>query len=120
MSLRSQLVLGTAAWTTGLVVIVNWVSLTLIRGRGGMHLHIAAMLLLAVGAMAAGLWQVRRSVSSLNRLRAKLSAVHDGRQTRLDGVYPPEAQPLADDLHSMLEHREQAGSRAIAKGGGLA
>ena len=59
MSLRSQLVLGTAAWTAGLVVIVNWVSLTIIRGRGGMHLHIAAMLLLAVGAMAAAATEMR-------------------------------------------------------------
>jgi signal transduction histidine kinase len=119
-SLRWQIVIGTAAWTAGLVFLVNWVSLTIIRGRGGMHLHIAAMLLLAVGAMAAGLWQVRRSVSSLNRLRAKLSAVHDGRQARLDGTYPLEVQPLVDDLNTLLAHREQAVSRAIAKAGDLA
>jgi signal transduction histidine kinase len=119
-SLRWQLLIGTAAWTAGLVFLVNLASLTIIRGRGGMHLHVAAMLLLAVGAMAAGLWQVGRSVSSLNRLRAKLSAMHDGRQERLDGSYPMEVQPLVDDLNTLLEHREQAVARAVAKAGDLA
>jgi signal transduction histidine kinase len=59
-------------------------------------------------------------VLSLNQLRVKLSAVHDGRQTRLDGAYPKEVQPLVDDLNALLEQRERTVARAVAKAGDLA
>ena len=38
----------------------------------------------------------------------------------MDGAYPAEVQPLVDDLNALLDHREQAIQRAIAKSGDLA
>jgi signal transduction histidine kinase len=38
----------------------------------------------------------------------------------MDGAYPTEVQPLVDDMNALLEHREQAIRRAIAKSGDLA
>ena len=39
---------------------------------------------------------------------------------RLDGDYPSEIQPLVDDLNTLLDARERAVARAVAKAGDLA
>jgi signal transduction histidine kinase len=70
--------------------------------------------------MLIGLMQVRSGLSSVNQLRARLGAVRDGREARVDGSYPSEVQPLVDDLNTLLEHREKAVARAVAKAGDLA
>jgi signal transduction histidine kinase len=59
-------------------------------------------------------------LSPFNDLRERLAAVRDGRVRRVDGTYPNEVQPLVDDLNSLLELRDQAVKRAIAKAGDLA
>jgi signal transduction histidine kinase len=59
-------------------------------------------------------------MSPIEQLRRRLSDVREGRSGRLDGVYPSEVQPLVDDLNLLLEHREAAVARAIAKAGDLA
>jgi CheY-like chemotaxis protein len=41
-------------------------------------------------------------------------------QLSMEGRYPAEVQPLATDLNALLDHREQAVSRALAKAGDLA
>jgi signal transduction histidine kinase len=64
--------------------------------------------------------QVRRGLTSVNELRARLSAVRSGQSPRVDGDYPGEVQPLVDDLNALLAHREQAVRRAQAKAGDLA
>ena len=43
-----------------------------------------------------------------------------GRDRRVDGNYPTEVQPLVNDLNALLDQREQAVSRAVAKAGDLA
>jgi signal transduction histidine kinase len=70
--------------------------------------------------MAVGLLQLRAGLSPFNELRARLSAMRDGRDRRLEGVYPDEVQPLVNDLNALLDQREQAVSRAVAKAGDLA
>ena len=72
-SLRWRLVLASLLWTAGLVVIVNWLSLALIThgNNVGPLLHVGTMLALAIGCMVAGLLEVRRGVSSLERLRGR-------------------------------------------------
>ena len=64
--------------------------------------------------------QVRRGLSPINNLRARLAGLHQGRDRRVDGNYPTEVQPLVNDLNALLDHREQAVSRAVAKAGDLA
>jgi signal transduction histidine kinase len=46
--------------------------------------------------------------------------VRDGRERRVEGRYPSEVQPLVDDLNALLDHRELAVARALAKAGDLA
>ena len=60
------------------------------------------------------LCRCRGGLSPFERLRARLSAVRDGRDRRVEGNYPTEVQPLVNDLNALLEHREdvvRAGAR---------
>ncbi len=79
-----------------------------------------AVSILALLCMIAGLSQVRKGLSPVNRLRERLAAVHQGRDRRVEGTYPAEVQPLVNDLNALLEHREQAVKRAVARAGDLA
>jgi signal transduction histidine kinase len=128
LSLRARVVLGALFWTIGLLIVASAVLITAIE----LHSHLRAflwvhdvfrrplVLLLAVLSMVAGVFQVRRGLSGIEQLRARLGAVHEGRDVRVEGRYVPEVQQLVDDLNSLLEHREQAVRRAVAKAGDLA
>ena len=70
--------------------------------------------------MLGGFLQVRRGLSAVDALRRNLGALHTGDARRLEGAYPSEVQPLVDDLNALLEQRDQAVERAIAKAGDLA
>ena len=132
LSLRAHVLLGATLWTIGLIVI-SGAGLALVWQRypdmpfvgrsGAIHVwvfHTGTALAIAALCMIAGILQVRRGLSGITRLRSRLGAVHDGRDTRVEGRYVREVQPLVDDLNSLLEHREQAVRRAIAKAGDLA
>jgi signal transduction histidine kinase len=127
-SLRSRLWLGAALWTLGLVAIgVLVVGVILLSNprlprafHGAAHTHRVALLVFAAFCLVVGLWQVRRGLTPIEQLRQRLAAVRDGHNRRVDGVYPSEVQPLVDDLNLLLEHREAAVARAIAKAGDLA
>ena len=56
----------------------------------------------------------------MDNLRNRLNRLRAGRERRMDGTYPAEVQPLVDDLNALLDHREQAIQRAIARSGDLA
>jgi len=127
-SLRSRLLLGALFWTSGLFAIVAVVSTATLLNypdlprhfHGAAARHFPALLIFAVGCMAVGLWQVRRGMNALEQLRRRLSDVREGRNGRLDGRYPSEVQPLVDDLNQLLDQREAAIARALAKAGDLA
>ena len=132
LSLRARVLLGSVLWTIGLF-IVSMAAMALIwryvpdlpfLGRSGqIHFwvfHTWILVAIALCAMVAGVFQVRRGLSGITQLRAHLGAVHEGRDARVEGRYVPEVQPLVDDLNALLDHREQAVRRAIAKGGDLA
>lgn len=84
------------------------------------HTHRVVLTVVAVLCMLIGLWQVRRGLNPIEQLRRRLGAIRDGHSRRIDGVYPSEVQPLVDDLNLLLEHREAAVARAVAKAGDLA
>jgi signal transduction histidine kinase len=128
LSLRSRLFLGAVLWTIGLLIMASAGLVTAMELHP--HVPLAFMVhdvfrqplvaLFAVFSMAAGLLQVRRGLSPLNSLRARLAKLHEGRDRRVEGSYPTEVQPLVNDLNALLDHREQAIRRAVAKAGDLA
>jgi len=132
LSLRAHVLLGAVLWTVGLALVsaagmaLIWhhlPTLPFLGRTGAIHTwvtHTAAASVIALVCMIAGVLQVRRGLSGLAQLRARLAAVHDGRDVRVGGQYVPEVQPLVEDLNALIEHREQAVRRAVAKAGDLA
>jgi len=127
LSLRSRVLLGALLWTVGLFSVTGIITTQVMfrhpdapRIVHGAFSHATALSLLALVCMVVGLSQVRSGLSAVNQLRARLLAVHEGRDRRVEGTYPAEVQPLVNDLNALLDHREQAISRALAKAGDLA
>jgi signal transduction histidine kinase len=73
-----------------------------------------------LACLVGGFLVVRRGLSPLERLRGRLVSVRAGTDARITGSYPSEVQPLVDDLNALLEHRDEAVRRAVAKAGDLA
>jgi len=122
-SFRTRLLVGSILWTLGLLLVAHAISIVLIAHGHKMYVvhHVPpAAIALAVVAMAAGVAYVQRGMSPIRSLRAKLAAVREGREKRIDGGFPNEVQPLVEDLNALLEHREELVSRAVAKAGDLA
>lgn len=128
LSLRTRVLLGALLWTIGLLIVASSVLVTAIERYGSFRTFLAVhdvfkqplLLLFAVLSMVAGVVQVRRGLSPINTLRARLAGLHEGRDRRVEGTYPTEVQPLVNDLNALLDHREQAVQRAVAKAGDLA
>jgi signal transduction histidine kinase len=133
LSLRARVLLGSVLWTIGLVLLFfagmsyvfrHYPDMPFLGRRGAIHFiwasHAIPFTLIALVSMVAGAFQVRSGLSGIAQLRARLSAVHDGREARVEGRYVSEVQPLVDDLNALLDHREQAVRRAVAKAGDLA
>ena len=127
-SLRGRVFLGAALWTMGLflagVLFTNLLIYNFRRFPNYLHAttyaHTALFILVAIGCLVGGLLQVRNGLSSVDRLRSRLSGVREGRDRRVEGRYPSEVQPLVDDLNALLDHRERAVARALSKAGDLA
>jgi signal transduction histidine kinase len=127
LSLRAHVLLGATLWTAGLFIAAG-VAVTFVmyhhpstpRMIHAPFLYFRTCAIVAVICMIAGLWQVRLGLSAVQQLRARLNAVHDGRERLVEGRYPSEVQPLVNDMNALLEHREQAVKRALAKAGDLA
>jgi signal transduction histidine kinase len=129
-SLRARLLCGAALWSIGLVIMATAVLVAIVESHPRARLSIAhtvhgpfrqpLVLLFGVFCLVAGLVQVRRGVSPINKLRGRVAGLHEGRDRRVDGTYPAEVQPLVNDLNVLLDNREQAVRRAIAKAGDLA
>jgi signal transduction histidine kinase len=127
-SLRRRIFVGSVLWTIGMILLAS-AAFSLVmemhrRPRLVFELHgfLQAPLTLAVAALClvAGALGVRRGLSRIDTLRSRLAELHQGHGRRLEGHYPAEIQPLVDDLNSLLETRERAVERAIAKAGDLA
>jgi signal transduction histidine kinase len=129
-SLRRRIFIGSVLWTIGMIVLSSAIfSLLIERSLAtqrvlAWHVHGALqaplVVVLAIASLAGGALLVRRGLSRVDELRARLAVVHQGQERRLDGRYPSEIQPLVDDLNALLEHRDAAIRRALAKAGDLA
>jgi signal transduction histidine kinase len=127
LSLRARILLGAILWTTGLFSLAGLVlthMMLLNPGAPGVFHRIFSALwpvsIVTAVCLVAGLVQVRRGLSSFEALRARLHGVREGRDSRLEGEYPAEIQPLVNDLNSLLNDRELRVKRALSKAGDLA
>ncbi len=127
LSLRTNVLIGAVLWTVGLFAVAGVVMTQIIyhhpaapRIFHGIFLHVTAVSILALVCMIAGLVYVRSGLTAVDRLRLRLAAVHQGRERLVEGNYPAEVQPLVNDLNVLLDHREQAVKRAVARAGDLA
>jgi signal transduction histidine kinase len=127
-SLRARILSAALLWTLGLFIAAFGVS-TIVFMR---HRHYAVILhgttashdgliaVVVIACLVGGFLLVRRGLSPLERLRGRLVSVRAGTDARITGSYPSEVQPLVDDLNALLEHRDEAVRRAVAKAGDLA
>src|SRR5262249_19542299 len=70
--------------------------------------------------MVGGVVLLHRTLAPFDRIRARLSDVRTGKAHHLSDDYPSEIQPVVDDLNALLDHRDEAVRRALAKAGDLA
>jgi signal transduction histidine kinase len=122
-SLRTSVFIGAALWTVGLLAI--WaVAITLqaaaLHSIVVIHAYPHALGMVAIVSMIVGFLLVRSGLQPFDELRRRLAAVQTGTARQVDGTYPPEVQPLVRDLNALLDHRDRAVGRALAKAGDLA
>lgn len=103
-------VFAVAADTAELVSTLKEFNLTLILSLG----------VLGIGLVMAVLAQVYIGLSPLKRIRVALADIRGGRSERLEGNFPKEVLPLADELNGLLDHTSQVLARARAHVGNLA
>jgi len=70
------------------------------------------MLLLSAGLVFAVFTQVRLGLQPIFALRDKVADVREGRSELVDGTYPSEISPLADELNSLIGHNKDIVERA--------
>lgn len=75
---------------------------------------------LGIGLVIGALVQVRYGLRPLGHIREALSAIRSGRTDRLEGNFPTEVTPLADEINLLLDHIGQVVERARTHVGNLA
>jgi signal transduction histidine kinase len=121
-SFRVRLVVGLFLGAMGLLALTHIITIFFVR-KYRMVVHANSALIVASVAvvfLVIGLLQIRHGLSPFDRLRARLAAVRQGKGRHVDGTYPSEVQPLVSDLNELLDHREEAVRKALAKAGDLA
>ncbi|MEQ1754149.1 MAG: HAMP domain-containing sensor histidine kinase [Micropepsaceae bacterium] len=77
---------------------------------------------IALGVSMAGAMAlfVRLGLSPLEQISRSLAAIREGRADRLEGNFPTELQPLADELNALVRHNSEVVARARTHVGNLA
>jgi signal transduction histidine kinase len=122
-SFRTRLLIGSIIFAGGMLAVFHLFSMAMFRRFPRsfvMRLDHASIVFVALIFIIIGLAQMRRGLSPFDELRARLGAVRDGSERRLEGRYPSEVQPLVNDLNAMLDHRDEVVRRALGKAGDLA
>jgi signal transduction histidine kinase len=78
------------------------------------------MSILALGQALAILMQVRLGLRPVFRLRRQVANVREGRASAVEGDYPREIQPLADELNTLIKHNKDVVDYAQTHVGNLA
>ena len=79
-----------------------------------------ALVLLGLGLVLAVFVQVRIGLRPLYELDHAIAEVHRGRSNRVEGDYPREIQPLADQVNLLLDHSQETVERQRTHVGNLA
>jgi signal transduction histidine kinase len=121
-SLHARFVAGTVFWTAGVLAAAIAVAITVVTRypHSALIVHDGLLALGGAALVTAGLAVIRRGLSPVAMLRARLGDVREGRTGRLEGEYPAEVAPLVDDLNGLLDDRERRVARAAARAGDLA
>lgn len=78
------------------------------------------MTILALGQALAIYMQVSIGLRPVFKLRRQVEDVREGRSTEVEGVYPTEIQPLADELNTLINHNKEVVEYAQTHVGNLA
>jgi len=81
---------------------------------------VGVLVLLGLGLSAAVLVQVRFGLRPLARMQARLSLIREGKAERLEGEFPTEIQPVADELNLLIQSNAEIIDRARTQVGNLA
>jgi len=76
--------------------------------------------ILGVGLLITMFIQVRLALATLSRVGQALAAIREGRADHLEGDFPSEVKPLADELNALVAHNAQVVTRARTHVGNLA
>ena len=76
--------------------------------------------LLGAGLLLAIFIQVKFGLRPLQRLQENLAAIREGRAERLDGEYPAEINPVAEELNLLIRSNTEVIERARTQVGNLA
>jgi signal transduction histidine kinase len=76
--------------------------------------------LLGLGLVVAILVQVHFGLRPLRTLQQRLTAIREGRAERLEGLFPNEIQPVADELNLLIQSNSEVVDRARTQVGNLA
>ncbi len=79
-----------------------------------------AVALLGAGLISAVVIQVRVGLRPLFRLGDQIAEVRRGKAERLEGDYPSELRPLADELNALVAHNQETVERQRTHVGNLA
>lgn len=75
---------------------------------------------LGAGLVIATTAQIRWGLRPLDNVRRGLAALRSGKETRFEGPFPAEIQPLAKELNALLESNQEIIERARTQVGNLA
>jgi signal transduction histidine kinase len=88
--------------------------------RGFVAATATAFVVLGAGLVAAIVFQVRLGLRPLFALQEEVAGVRRGRLQSLEGQYPSELQPLAQELNALVAHNQQTVERQRTHVGNLA
>lgn len=81
---------------------------------------ISSLFLLGLGLFIAVFLQVRFGLLPLGKIKKSLFKIRNGDATKLEGNYPIEVRPLANEINILLDHNEKTVNRARTHVGNLA
>ena len=84
------------------------------------HTLFAILALLGAGLLAAIFVQVKFGLRPLRKMQEGLTAIREGKAERLDGSFPAEIQPVADELNLLIQSNAAIIERARTQVGNLA
>ena len=76
--------------------------------------------LFGLGSIAVNAIAILAGLHPLKRAREALAAVREGKAQRLDGVFPQEIEPLANEMNAMIDNNRRIVERSRTQVGNLA